>query len=103
MLSLQRFTLNDHVTVDTAPSATPSWLRMDNVALSWLLGSLSIDLQVTVRERGGIARQVWLAIKDQFLGNREARTLYLDMQFHNFVQGDLSIVESDEDHVRRPP
>jgi hypothetical protein len=56
MLTLQCFALNDHVTVDTAPSATPSWLRMDSVVLSWLLGSLSVDLQATVRERGGTAR-----------------------------------------------
>jgi hypothetical protein len=32
-----------------------------------------------------------LAIEEQFLGNHEARTLYLDTQFHNFIQGDLSI------------
>jgi hypothetical protein len=58
---------------------------MDNIVLSWVLGSLSIGLQATVHEHGGTARQVWLAIKDQFLGNHEAHTLYLDMQFHNFV------------------
>jgi hypothetical protein len=77
MLMLQRFTLDDHVTIDTT-SATPSWLRMDNVMRLWLLGSLSVDLQATVRERGSTARQVWLAIEDQFLGNRKARTLYLN-------------------------
>jgi hypothetical protein len=52
---------------------------MDNIVLSWVLGSLSIDLQATVHEHGGTARQVWLAIKDKFLGNHEAHTLYLDM------------------------
>jgi uncharacterized membrane protein YgcG len=97
MLTLQRFALDDHFTVDTVPSTTPSWLRMDNVVLSWLLGSLSVDLQATVRERGGTARQVWLAIEDQFLGSHEARTLYLDTQFRNFVQGDLSV----DDYCRR--
>jgi hypothetical protein len=42
MLTLQRFTLDDHVTVDTAPSATPGWLWMDNVVLSWRHRSLGL-------------------------------------------------------------
>jgi hypothetical protein len=78
MLTLQRFALDDHVTVDTAPSGTPSWLRMDNVILSWLLSSLSVNLQATVCEHGGTTCQVWLAIEDQFLGKNKFRTLYLD-------------------------
>jgi hypothetical protein len=44
MLTLQRFTLDDHITVNTAPSTTSSWLQMDSVVLSWLLGSLSVNL-----------------------------------------------------------
>ena len=44
-------------------------------------------------ERGATARATWLAIETQFLGNQETRALYLDTQFCNFVQGDLSITE----------
>jgi hypothetical protein len=36
---------------------------------------------------------LWLTIENQFLGNREQRTLHLDTAFHNFVQGDLSMSE----------
>jgi hypothetical protein len=39
------------------------------------------------------ARQAWLALEDQFLGNRDARALHLDAQFHLFSQGDLSVGE----------
>lgn len=39
------------------------------------------------------ARRVWLALEDQFIGNRETRALHLDAQLRNFVQGDLSITE----------
>jgi hypothetical protein len=84
MLTLQHFALDDHVTIDTTPSATPSWLRMDSVTLSWLLSSLSVDLQATVCECGDTSRQVWLAIQDQFLGTYEARTLYINTQFCNY-------------------
>jgi hypothetical protein len=46
-----------------------------------------------VQERGCTARQLWLAIENQFLGNREQHTLHLDTAFHTFVQGDLSVNE----------
>jgi hypothetical protein len=46
-----------------------------------------------VRERGCTARHLWLTIENQFLDNREQRTLHLDAVFHTFVQGDLSINE----------
>jgi hypothetical protein len=46
-----------------------------------------------VRERGATARHLWLAIENQFLGNREQRTLHLDAAFGNFVQGDLIVSE----------
>jgi hypothetical protein len=40
-----------------------------------------------------MTRHLWLAIENQFLGNREYRTLHLDAAFHTFVQGDLSVNE----------
>jgi hypothetical protein len=40
---------------------------------------------------GASARHVWLAIEDQFVGNKETRALILDAEFRNFVQGDLSV------------
>jgi hypothetical protein len=46
-----------------------------------------------VRELGCTTRHLWLTIENQFLGNREQRTLHLDAVFHNFVQGDLLVSE----------
>jgi hypothetical protein len=46
-----------------------------------------------VQERGCTARHLWLAIENYFLDNHEQRTLHLDTVFHNFVQGDLSVLE----------
>jgi hypothetical protein len=39
------------------------------------------------------ARHTWLTLEGQFLGKREARALHLDIQFHLFSQGDLSVGE----------
>jgi hypothetical protein len=64
---------------------------MGSVVLNWISNSISTDLHQVVRERGCIARHLWLAIENQFLGNREHHTLHLDATFRTFVQGDLSI------------
>ena len=69
---------------------TPSWLRLDSIVLSWILGTISLDLHDLVRNTPS-ARGAWLALEGQFLGNAEARALRLDASFRTFVQGDLSV------------
>jgi hypothetical protein len=90
--ALQRYALLEHVT-DDAPSTDPGWIWMDSVVLNWISNSISVDFHQVVRERGCTARHLWLTIENQFLGNREHRTLHLDTAFHTFVQGDLSVNE----------
>jgi hypothetical protein len=90
--ALQRYALIKHVTDDN-PSNDPGWIQMDSVVLNWISNSISTDLHQVVRERSCMARHLWLAIENQFLGNREQRTLHLDAVFCTFVQGDLSINE----------
>jgi hypothetical protein len=69
----------------------PSWWSMNAVVLSCVLGTLSPELMESARSSGGIARHAWLAIEEQFLGNREARALCLDVEFRVFMQRDISI------------
>jgi hypothetical protein len=66
---------------------------MDSVVLNWISNSIPADLHQVVHERGCTMRHLWLAIKNQFLNNREQRTIHLDAAFHNFIQGDLSMSE----------
>ena len=61
--------------------------------MSWIFGTISLDLQDLVRTHGGTARQAWVALEGQFLGNTEYRALQLDATFRTFVQGDLSVGE----------
>ncbi|KAG8051677.1 hypothetical protein GUJ93_ZPchr0001g29373 [Zizania palustris] len=52
------YALDDHVLVDTLVVTWGSaWRRMDIVMLSWILGSVTLELQDIVREHGGTARQ----------------------------------------------
>ena len=94
LLALRRYALDDHVLADTPQAARDvAWLRLDSIAISWIFGTISLDLQDIVRSHGGIAREAWLALEAQFLGNAEARALHLDALFRIFQQGDLSVGE----------
>jgi hypothetical protein len=66
---------------------------MDSVVLSWLHGTITVELQDIIRDQADTGRQAWLAFEEQFLGNQDARALHLDAQFHLFSQGDLSVDE----------
>jgi hypothetical protein len=90
--ALQRYALLEHIT-DDAPSTDSGWIRMDSVVLNWISNSISTDLHQMVPERGSTTHHLWLTIENQFLDNREHRTLHLDAVFHTFVQGDLSTNE----------
>jgi len=84
-VTLRRYALDDHVLVDASIAAqTPAWLRLDNIVLSWILGTISLDLHNHAGNTRN-ARGAWLALEGQFLGNVEARALQLDASFRTFV------------------
>ena len=89
-----KFSLRDHVLSDASVAAAqPDWARMDCVVKSWILGSIADDLADTISAGAISARDAWLAVVTQFLGNCEMRALYLDAEFCGFSQGDLSITD----------
>jgi hypothetical protein len=101
LLTLQRYALDDHVSSDAPTLDDPHWCRMDGMVLSWLLGTISVDLPETTcacdHSRNRTAQQFWVALEEQFLNNREAHALHLDAQFRFFMQGDLSV----DDYCRK--
>jgi uncharacterized membrane protein YgcG len=93
LLTLCRYALDDHVLCDpTDVAPTAAWVRLDSIVLSWIVGTIYVDLHSLLRNIPH-ARAAWLAIEGQFLGNAEARALRLDAAFRTFVQGDLSVSE----------
>jgi hypothetical protein len=68
--ALQQYALIKHVT-DDAPSNDPGWIRMDSVVLNWISNSISANLHQVVWKHGCMTCHLWLAIENQFLGNRE--------------------------------
>jgi hypothetical protein len=69
LLTLGRYSLESHVLSDAAIPTSADWVRMDCVVRTWLFGTISDDLADTVSEHRATARDLWLAIESQFLGN----------------------------------
>jgi hypothetical protein len=87
VLNLRRYALADHVLDDLITSPFPSWCLMDNVVLSWLQGTIIVELHDIICDQADTARQAWPALEEQFLGNREARALHLDAKFTISLRG----------------
>jgi hypothetical protein len=67
---------------------------MDFVVVSGIFNTISIDLLDVIHKQDGVsARTAWLSLEQQFLNNRESRTMLLDAEFRNLSQGTLSIDE----------
>jgi hypothetical protein len=64
LLTLRRFVLDDHVLVDHDAPPPRSWCLMDSVVLSWLHGTITVELQDIIRDQADTARQAWLALED---------------------------------------
>jgi hypothetical protein len=74
LLTLHRYTLDDHVLSDIADLSI-YWARLDNIVVTLILGTISPKLHGIVREPMETTRQARLAIKAQFLNNSEAHVL----------------------------
>src|SRR5690242_15406699 len=69
----------------TGVALTAAWVCLDSIVLTWIMGTISVDLHSLLRNLPH-ARAAWLAIKGQFLGNAEAQALCLDAAFRTFIQ-----------------
>jgi hypothetical protein len=90
LLTLCRYALDEHVLSDVADPSI-YWARLESIMVTWILGTLSLELHEIIRELIETARQVWLTIEAQFLDNSESCDLQLDTRFRAFKQGDLSV------------
>ena len=66
---------------------------MDCCVLMWVYYTISNDLQQSLMIRDPAARDAWLYLEGEFLGQYESRALLLEAEFRSFKQGDLSITD----------
>jgi hypothetical protein len=93
VIALTWYSLADHILSNNTFTDDLMWTKLDAIVLCWLTNMITTHLQEAIRARGHPACHLWLTLEIQFLGNRETCTLLLDAAFHNFVQGDLSMIE----------
>ncbi|KAL6654905.1 hypothetical protein ACP70R_008370 [Stipagrostis hirtigluma subsp. patula] len=92
--SVEKYALEDHDLSDVAvDDSNVAWWRMDATVLSWLYNTIASDLLEVIMDDEPIARSIWLALEQQFVGNKETRAAILDQEFQNCVQGDPSITD----------
>jgi hypothetical protein len=91
VLTLGRYSLSNHVLMDTTYVGVPSWDMMDSVVKPWIYDTIFPDLQDVTRQRGHTTCHAWLASENHFLGNHKTCTLHIDATFQSFAQGDISI------------
>jgi uncharacterized membrane protein YgcG len=101
LLTLGRYSLVNHVLSDAAIPTSADWVRMDCVVRTWLFGTISDDLADTVSEHRATARDLWLAIESQFLGNQATRALFADADFRTFCQGDINVTDYCRQYKRK--
>jgi hypothetical protein len=90
--TLRCYALADHV-LSTVAEPMEDWLLLDDVMLSWIHGTLTVELQDIVRVSDDTTHRIWGALEAQFLGNRQTRILYLETAFRQNAQGNLSVDE----------
>jgi hypothetical protein len=59
--------------------------------MSWISGTISLDLQDIVRTPDPTARVMWFSLETRFLGNAQTRALQLDAELRTLEQCDLSV------------
>jgi hypothetical protein len=83
LLTLRRYTLNDHVLSDVADPSI-YWARLDSIVVTRIIDTLSPELHEIIREPTETARQAWLTIEAQFLDNSESCVLQVGARFRTF-------------------
>jgi hypothetical protein len=64
LLVLRRYALDSHVLTDTpARARDPAWRRRDCIVISWISGTISLDLQDIVRTPDPTACVMWLSLE----------------------------------------
>lgn len=75
------------------PDTAKSWKEHDGLVKMWIYGTISGDLTETILKPKSSARELWLALENQFRDNKENRALQLENELRTITIGDLSVKE----------
>ena len=93
LIVLGKYALTDHVLTDVVNDDRPAWVQMNCTVLTWIYGTIHLDLQQSTMLKEPNARVAWVHLEDEFLGQRESRALLLSAEFRTVKQGASSITD----------
>ncbi|XP_051229320.1 uncharacterized protein [Lolium perenne] len=92
--SLGRAGLIGHIDDTNAAAPTNAeWAFADYTVLNVLHAAIDEDVADMVLSLYQTTRQLWLAVLELFSANKASKTIYLDFDFRQLVQGASSITE----------
>ncbi|KAJ9545930.1 hypothetical protein OSB04_025637 [Centaurea solstitialis] len=80
--------------------AAASFMQLDAIILSWIYGTISEDLLLTIVKSSSTAHEAWLRIKNLFQDNKSARAADLEQQFIHTKLDNFSSVPSYCQHLK---
>ncbi|XP_021311813.1 uncharacterized protein LOC110433637 [Sorghum bicolor] len=93
LVVLGKYALTDHVLTDVVNDDRPAWVQMNCTVLTWIYGTIHLDLQQSTMLKEPNACVAWVHLEDEFLGQRESRALLLSAEFRTVKQGASSIMD----------
>ncbi|KAH9791777.1 retrovirus-related pol polyprotein from transposon RE1 [Citrus sinensis] len=73
-------------------STYTAWKRQDQMILSWLLSSISVEiLSIVVNSK--TSRELWMSLEEQFGSETVAKKVHLKMLLNNLKKGSMTITE----------
>lgn len=76
----------DHIdsTLPRDPNVSAAkWTQLDAIVLSWIYGTISEDILLTIIKSGSTAQEAWTRVKNLFHDNKSARAADLENQFNH--------------------
>ncbi|XP_010496488.1 PREDICTED: uncharacterized protein LOC104773550 [Camelina sativa] len=83
--------------LDGTTAATPDtekvWKERDGLVKMWIYATIIDSLTETILKSKSTARDLWLALENQFRDNKESRALQLENELRTITIGDLTVQE----------
>ncbi|XP_039133230.1 uncharacterized protein LOC120270279 [Dioscorea cayenensis subsp. rotundata] len=93
LVTLGKYGLSNHADGTDPRYDDSEWVQHDYIVLSWIYGSISIEILDLVMSLDATTHGIWTDIENMFPDNKKRRIVFLEAEFCNINQGDMTITE----------